>query len=112
MICERPVEADAVEAGPDPVDVRRHQRPHVRVHDRRRRALVLPLLAQDLARERDVRVRQLLGQDRAEALLVLGVEVGVEEADGDRLDALLAQPGGELAALVLVERAQRPCRRP
>ena len=28
----------------------------------------------------------------------------MEEADGDRLDALLAQPGGELAALGVVER--------
>ena len=34
-----------------------HQRPHVGVDDRRRGALVLALLAQDLARERDVRLR-------------------------------------------------------
>ena len=65
----------------------RHQRPHVRVHDRRRRALVLALLAQDLRGQRDARVRQLLGEDRAEPLLVRGVEVRVEEADGHGLDA-------------------------
>ena len=113
MICERRIlEADPVEAGADPVDVRRHQRPHVGVDDRRRRPLVLALLAQDLARERDRRVGQLLGEDRADALLVLGVEVGVEEADGDRVDPELAQPAGERAHLVLVERAARRCRRP
>ena len=109
---ERSVEADPVEAGADAVDVRAHQRPHVRVHDRRRRALVLPLLAQDLARTARARVRQLLGEDRAEPLLVPGVEVGVEEADGHGLDAEVAQPSGDLAALRLVERAKQPCRRP
>ena len=102
---QRPVEPDPVEAGPDPVDVRGHQRPHVGVDDGGRGALVLALLAQDLARERDVHLRQLLGEDRAEAPLVLGVEVGVEEADGHGLDARAAQAGGELAALVLVELA-------
>ena len=107
---ERPVEPDPVEAGPDPVDVRRHQRPHVGVDDGRRGALVLALLAQDLARERDVRLRQLLGEDRAEALLVLGVEVGVQEADRHGLDAGRAQAGGERAALLLVERRGRRCR--
>ena len=60
-----------------------HQRPHVGVDDGGRGALVLALLAQDLARERDVHLGQLLGEDRAEAPLVLGVEVGVQEADGD-----------------------------
>ena len=101
---ERPIDPDPVEAGPNPVDVRGHQRPHVGVDDRGRGALVLALLAQDLARERDVRLRQLLGQDRAEALLVLGVEVGVQEADRHRLDARRTQAGGERAALLLVDR--------
>ena len=64
----RSLQPDPVEAGPDPVDVRRHQRPDVRVHDCRRRALVLALLAQDLARDRDDRLRQLLGEDRRDLL--------------------------------------------
>ena len=100
---QRPVDPIPSRPRPDPVDVAAHQRPHVGVHDRRRGALVLALLAQDLARERDVRLRELLGQDRAEAQLVLGVEVGVEEADRDGLDPRLAQAAGERAALVLVD---------
>ena len=60
-----------VEPAADRADVPLHQRPHVRVHDRRRRPLVLALLAQDLARERDRDAGQLLAQDRAELLLVL-----------------------------------------
>ena len=50
-----------------PVDVRRHQRPDVGVDDCRRRPLVLALLAQDLARERDVRLRQLLARGSRQA---------------------------------------------
>ena len=88
----------------DVADVALHQRPHVRVHDRRRRTLVLALLAQDLARERDRDAGQLLAEDRAEPLLVLGVEVGVQQADRDRLDAGLAQPRGDRARLAVVER--------
>ena len=94
-----------MEAGLDAVDVRGHQRPDVGVDDGGRGALVLALLAQNLARERDVRLRELFGQDRAEALLVLGVEVGVEEADRHRLDALRAQAAREQACLGLVERS-------
>ena len=56
---------------PDVGDVAAHQRPHVGVDDGRRRALVLALLAQDLARERDGDAGQLLAQDRADRLLVL-----------------------------------------
>ena len=106
----RVLQADPVEAGADPVDVRRHQRAHVGVDDRRRRPLVLALLAQDLARERDRRLGKLLGEDRADALLVLRVEVGVEEADRDRVDAELPQAAGERAHLVVVQRAARRCR--
>ena len=105
MICERRVlEPDPVEAGADPVDVRRHQRSHVGVDDGRRRPLVLTLLPQDLARERDRRGGKLLGEDRPDALLVLGVEIGVQEADGDRVDGELAEPGRQRAHLRIVER--------
>ena len=98
------LQPDPVEAGADAVDVRRHQRTHVGVDHRRRRALVLALLAQDLARERDRRLGKLLGEDLADALLVLGVEVGVEEADRDGVDAELPQAAGEHAHLVVVQR--------
>ena len=51
----------------------------------RRRALVLAERADDLVAERDVHAGELLGQRRAERLLVLRVAVGVEQADGHRL---------------------------
>ena len=66
MIVSGAVDAGAVEAAPDVADVAAHQRPHVGVDDRGRGALVLALLAQDLARERHRHVRQLLAQDRAD----------------------------------------------
>ena len=105
------LQPDPVEAGADAVDVRRHQRPHVGVDHRRRRALVLALLAQDLARERDRRLGELLREDLADALLVLGVEVGVEEADGDRVDAELPQAGGRAPAPRRRRAPSRRCRR-
>src|SRR5204862_94777 len=80
-------------------DVPLHQWADVGIHDRGRRALVLALLAQDLARERNRGTWQLLAQDGAEALLVLGVEVRMQQADRGRLDAGLAQPPGDGARL-------------
>ena len=47
---------------------------------------------------------QLRAEDRAEPLLVGRVEVRVQQADGDRLDARGGEPGRERAGLVLVER--------
>ena len=46
----------------------------------------------------------LLEHDLLDALLVLGVEVGVQQAHGDGLDAGVAQLAHALAHLVLVER--------
>ena len=62
----------------------------VGVRDRRRRALELRRLGQDVGRERDVQARQLLEQDLARPPLVRRVHVRVDEADRDRLD--LARP--------------------
>ncbi len=56
------------------------------VDHRCRRAQVLPELGRDVGRERDGNARELLREDRADPLLVLRIDVGVEEADGDRLD--------------------------
>ena len=58
----------------------------------RRGAQVLAELGRHLGRERDRHARQLLGEDRADPLLVLRVDVRVEQADRDRLDA--ARAGG------------------
>ena len=82
-----------------------HQRPHVGVDDRRRGALVLLLLAQDLARERDRNTRQLRAKDLADPALVTGFDVGVEQAHGDRLRAREAQRLRDRTQLVLVERS-------
>ena len=68
---------------------------HVAVEHRRARALVLAPLAGDLGGDRDVRVGQELEEAIARGALVLGVGVGVQEADGDRLDALCAAGLGD-----------------
>jgi hypothetical protein len=93
------------ESAPQAVEVRAHQRADVGVDDGRGRPLVLMLLAEDLRGERDRYVRQLGTEDLPEAALVRGVEVGVQQADANGLDHGLAKPGGDLARLVLVERA-------
>ena len=76
-----------------PVDeapqVARQQRRQRRVDLGGRRALVLAERADDLVRERDVRVGQRLRERLADRQLVLGVAVGVQQHDRDRL-----RPGG------------------
>ena len=68
------------------------------VDHRRRRPQVLAELRRDLRRERDRDPGQLLREDRADPLLVLRVDVGVEEADGHRLDAFPPQDRPQLRA--------------
>ena len=53
-----------------------------------REALVLAVLRDDLARDREERLGELLAHDRRDALLVLGIEEREQQADGDRLDLL------------------------
>ena len=61
---------------------------------------------------RDVHVRaEDLASDLRGASLVGGVGVGVQEADGDGLDALVPEPLGGDAHLVLVERRDDLARR-
>ena len=55
-------------------------------------------------RHRHHRVGVLLGEDRAHPLLVRRVGVGVQEADAEGVDALVAEPAGDRAGAVLVER--------
>ena len=74
------------------------------VRDRGREALVLEDLRQHLARRGHDDAGQLLLEELAHALLVLGVGVGVDEADGDRLDLAAAQDPGDAARVVLVQR--------
>ena len=87
----------------EPLHVAADERREHGVRDRRREALVLEDLGQDVARGGDADARQLLLEDLAHALLVLRVGVRVDEADGDGLDAALAQDRGDAARALLVD---------
>ena len=76
----------------------------VGVRDRRRRALELRRLRQDVGRERQMQARQLLEQDLARPPLVGRVHMRVDEADRDRLDLARPQLAGHGAYRVFVER--------
>ena len=73
-----------------------------RVDQRRHRALVLAVLAQHVAGDRDDGLGVLAAQDLAHPQLVVGVGVGVQEADADRGDAVVTEPvgGGDRGVLV------------
>jgi hypothetical protein len=94
---------DPPQTAAEVVEVPAHQRADVGVDGGCGSALVLLLLADDLARERHVDAGKLLAEDRACALLVLWMPVRVQEADGNRLDVELAQPMSHRAYLVVVE---------
>ena len=82
--CVRPdVAHRLVEAG----DVARHLRPDVGVQGDGREALELAVERQHLVRDGEEGLRELLEQDLLDALLVGRIEVAVQEADRDGLDA-------------------------
>ena len=83
--------------------VARHLRLHVAVGDRGEGALVLPHLRQDRGGDRHLDAREHLGGDLRDPLLVRVVGVGVDERDGERLDAQAGQAGQRGAGAVLVE---------
>ena len=99
-------DAGVGEAALDPLQVALDDRADDGVDHGRRGAQVLAELGRDLGRERDGHAGQLLGEDRADPLLVLRVDVGVEQADGDRLDLLAPQDRGRRAHGVVLERPQ------
>ena len=76
------------------------------VHRRRGEALELAELRRDPGRGGDEGLGPFLQHDGPRALLVRGVDVGEEEADGDRLYALVAQRPRGLAHALFVERLQ------
>ena len=88
---QRRIDADAFERFAEQAQITRHQRLDIGVADGRRGAFVLADLGADLVRERDEEARDLLPQDLADTVLVRAVDVGVQEADRDRLDVLRAQ---------------------
>ena len=69
-------------------------------------ALELAELRRHRGRGGDEHAGQLVFQDGARPLLVRRVEVGEQEADGDRLDALVLELARRLAYVVLIERHQ------
>ena len=80
-------EATGAEHALEIIEVAAHPRPDVGVHRRGGDALVLAVLAQDLVRQREVELRSDLADEGADALLVGGVGVRVQQADRDRLRA-------------------------
>jgi len=91
--------------GPQVRDIFAHHRAHCRVGDGRKRAFVFLHLGQDLVGERNRNAGQFLRRDRADARFVRAVDVGVDEADRQRLDPLAFQLLQHRAHRVLVERA-------
>ena len=93
--------------------VARQQRRERGVDLGRRGALVLAERADDLVRQRDVRVAEALAQRVAERALVVGVAVGVQQADGDRLGLGAGDRVGERRRASAAARARRraPCAR-
>ena len=77
----------------EPLEIDLGQRPDVGVGHRRRRAQVLADLRRDVGRQRDRQILVALGDRRADRALVRRVGVGMQEADGEALDALLDQLG-------------------
>ncbi len=75
-----------------------------------RGALVLAERADDLVRERDVDVRQALGQRVRDGTLVLGVRVAVQQRHGDGLGVEGGDGVGDGAGGAVVQPAQRPVR--
>ncbi len=68
--------------------------PDIGVHHRGRHPLELAIFAQDLVRQREIGIGHGGADHLAGDALVLGIDVGVQEADRDRLHAF----GGERAA--------------
>ena len=81
-----------------PVEVARHQRADVGVHDDGAGALVLPELRQHLARRRDERGG--VGQRFGEHALVIGMEEREQQADRHGLGLERPHPGRDVVDLV------------
>ena len=95
----------------EPLEVAAQQRRQVGVDHGRRRALVLAEHAHELVRRRHVHARAApRSTARATRALVLGVRVGVQQADGDRLD--VARRAGARASSASASSSSGAQRRP
>ena len=79
-----------------------HLRTGIGIDDGRRGAVELANLRADFRGQRHEDVRVLLAQQSRNALLVLRILIGVQQADGDRTDALLLELAGDLADRLLL----------
>ncbi len=100
------MKADAAEPRLQIAHIAGDARADIGIDHRRRDALVLAIFAQDLVRERDEGSGQAGAHDLAGQALVLGVGVGMEKADRDRVDTLARERGVGLAHAVAVEALQ------
>ena len=99
-------EAFLAEARFQPGDVVAQPRPDKGVEQRRGKALEFAELRCHLGRGADKALGRLLANDVASPRLVRRVEVGEQEADRDRLDAIVAQRSRRLSHPHLIERYQ------
>ena len=90
------------------LEVAVEQRREIGVDDRGRAALVLAELGQHLVRGRDVHVGHRLAQPLGDRPLVGRVEIGEQQADGDRLGSDLARLGHDPVELGLLQRLDHP----
>ena len=83
-----------------------HHRQHIGIRHHCRGSFVLADLAADLRRNRDGHVRQQARDQIPRPFLMRGIDVGVQEADRDRLDVLRAQRRDQAFQRCLIERQQ------
>ncbi len=86
------------------LDVSRDLRLHIAVGDRGQGALVFAHLRQDVRRQRDRDVGQLLGHPSSDLFLVVAVRIGVDQRHRDGLDVRAGELAQFAAGLLLVER--------
>ena len=102
---DRLAEAELAQIALEPQQIARHEGTHVGVGDGRGGALVLARLRAGLARQRHTHARAHFGEDFADARLVRGIGVGMDQGHGDGLDIQLRQPPGDAAHRRLVQRS-------
>ena len=81
----------------------RHLRPGIGIDDSRRGAVELANLRADFRRQRHEDVRVLFAQESRNALLVLRILIGVQQADGDRTDTLILELAGDFTNRLLLQ---------
>ena len=103
---QRTVRADTMQSVLHAREIAIHHRQHVGVRHHRRGSLVLADLAADLRRNGDRHIRQLTRDQVPRPFLMHGIDIGVQETDRHRLDALLAQRRNQAIQRCITERQQ------